>query len=127
MKRLCSVLFVGLLAGVTFVAPVASTPPHFALRSSQPEADATVSSVGEIRLRFTEAPQENSAQIRLVAPSGDPVETSDVASDASDGAVVFVSVDSALPAGAYTVVWRGIGDDGHVVRGEFGFTVSAQH
>jgi methionine-rich copper-binding protein CopC len=31
-----------------------------------------------------------------------------------------------LPAGGYTVAWRGIGDDGHVVRGDFTFSVTAQ-
>ena len=31
----------------------------------------------------------------------------------------------ALESGTYTVSWRAAGDDGHVQRGEFSFTVRA--
>ena len=34
-------------------------------------------------------------------------------------------IDQMLDEGAYTVAWRGIGDDGHVVRNDFGFRVTA--
>jgi methionine-rich copper-binding protein CopC len=29
-----------------------------------------------------------------------------------------------LDAGAYKVKWRAMGEDGHVIKGEFGFTIS---
>jgi methionine-rich copper-binding protein CopC len=118
-----------LAAGVLLVAavpPPDSAVPHFGLRTSAPEADATVSALDEVRLTFTEVPQENSVSIRVVSPDGEALETGDVRSAPDDGRIVFVTVPGTVPDGAYTVAWRGIGDDGHVVRGEFGFTVSAQ-
>jgi methionine-rich copper-binding protein CopC len=126
MKRILPLLAASLVLGAAAVAPADSAIPHFGLRSSSPEADATVASLDEIRLTFTEVPQENSVSVRLVAPSGEALETGELRSDPDDGRTVFVAVPGPVPDGAYTVAWRGIGDDGHVVRGEFGFTVSAQ-
>jgi methionine-rich copper-binding protein CopC len=126
MKKLGLALASILLVGQAAPTPATSLVPHFALSTSSPEADATVSAVKEIRLTFTQVPQESSARIRLVGPSGDPIETGELQSDPADGRTVFVSVESTLAEGAYTVAWRGIGDDGHVVRGEFGFAVEAE-
>lgn len=99
---------------------------HFALTKSAPEAESTVTAPEEVRLWFTQVPQDNSVSVRLVDAAGELVETSDPMSEASDGKIMYVSVDHALAAGAYTVAWRGIGDDGHVVTGEFPFSVAAQ-
>jgi methionine-rich copper-binding protein CopC len=120
-----------MLALVLVVAVAAVPAPvigalHFDLRSSSPEADATVTAPEEIRLTFTEVPQDNSVAVRLIAPSGDAVETDEPTYDAEDRTTIHVALLGALPTGAYTVSWRGIGDDGHVVRGDFGFSVTAQ-
>jgi methionine-rich copper-binding protein CopC len=99
---------------------------HFALSSSAPAADATVATPDEVRLWFTQVPQENSVAIRLIDGGGEAVETTDAAADPEDGMVFFVKPTSPVSPGSYTVSWRGIGDDGHVVRGDFAFSVSAQ-
>ena len=99
---------------------------HFGLTKSAPEAESTVPSPEEVRLWFTQVPQDNSVSVRVVDAGGELVETSEPTSDASDGKIVYVSIDHTLAAGAYTVAWRGIGDDGHVVTGEIPFSVSAQ-
>ena len=119
------------LIGVVLCAIGAVTVPvagafHFALTKSTPAADSAVSSPDEVRLWFTQVPQQNSVAVRLINPAGELVDTSDPSLDQADQKVVSVNVDGALGAGGYTVSWRGIGDDGHVVRGEFGFTVNAQ-
>jgi methionine-rich copper-binding protein CopC len=126
MKKVGWALALALLTGTALAGPMASAVPHFALQASDPEADATVSDVREVRLWFSQVPQEGSALIRLVGPSGDLIETGELQSDPHDGRVVFVTLETPLGNGDYTVRWRGIGDDGHVVRGEFGFTVSAE-
>ena len=54
------------------------------------------------------------------------VETGGTAQAADNAPVYSVAVGHTLAAGRYTVAWRGIGDDGHVVQGDFAFTVSAQ-
>jgi len=99
---------------------------HFALSRSVPAADATVPSPSEVRLWFTQVAQAGSVGIRLIDARGAAVETGEPARDAEDGRVYAIAVRSVLPAGPYTVSWRGIGDDGHTVRGEFRFTVGAE-
>lgn len=99
---------------------------HFALSKSTPAADASVPAPEEVRLWFTQVPQENSVGVRLIAPSGDAVSTTEPTRDSEDPMVVFIEPEAPLAPGRYTVSWRGIGDDGHVVRGEFGFSVAAE-
>jgi methionine-rich copper-binding protein CopC len=99
---------------------------HFGLSRSVPAADATVATPPEVRLWFTEVPKEGSVGIRVVNAAGNAVETAAPAPDAADARIHAVAIPSPLPAGRYTVAWRGIGDDGHVVTGDFGFTVSAE-
>lgn len=128
MKTKSTFLVPLLLLGALLAAAPATTAArwHFGLRQSVPAKDASVPAPEEVRLWFTQVPQENSVAIRLVDPAGDAVETSEPKRDPDDGTVVFVTFGEKLPAGTYTVAWRGIGDDGHVVRGDFAFSVAAQ-
>ena len=95
---------------------------HFALSRSVPEEDASVASPDELRLWFTQEPQDNSLSIRLMAGE-EPVETGSPVQDPDDGRVFSVAIDNVLAAGDYTIAWRGLGQDGHVVRGEIPFTI----
>tara|TARA_B100000953_G_scaffold192117_1_gene158145 strand:- start:603 stop:989 length:387 start_codon:yes stop_codon:yes gene_type:complete len=120
------------LALVTIVAvgaTVASTADldtiHFGLVKSIPEADSTLPSPEAIQLWFTQIPQDNSVGIRLISPAGDLVETGPIIQDGEDHKSYSVQVRGELGGGAHMVAWRGIGDDGHVVRNEFSFTVDA--
>ncbi len=118
----------GALALIVMVAAGAARTSdlfHFGLAKSMPAADASVASVEAVELWFTQVPQDESVTVRLIDAGGDLVETGGPERDADDGKHITVSVTNALSAGSYTVAWRGIGDDGHVVRNEFGFTVSA--
>ena len=123
MKAKSLVLAVGVLLAVGATSVDAL---HFALSRSAPAADATVAAPAEVRLWFTEAAAENSVGIRLVNAAGAVVETGGTAQAADNAPVYSVAVGHTLAAGRYTVAWRGIGDDGHVVQGDFAFTVSAQ-
>jgi methionine-rich copper-binding protein CopC len=91
-----------------------------------PVADASVPTPAEVRLWFTQVAQAGSVGIRLIDARGTAVETGEPARDAEDGRIYAIAVGRTLAAGPYTVSWRGIGDDGHTVRGEFRFTVSAE-
>jgi methionine-rich copper-binding protein CopC len=124
MKRMLG--FIALIAVATagFVSSDAAAKLHFGLSSSAPEADASVASIEEVRLWFTQVPQDNSVGIRLIDSAGEAVGTGEASRDAEDGKVFSLALDSELASGAYTVAWRGIGDDGHVVRGDFGFSVA---
>ena len=127
MRKRLSVLFLVTLAAVG--ATYTSLDPgalHFALSKSMPEADASLPSPAEVRLWFTEEPQENSVSIRLVNAAGDVVETGDLTQGEEDARTFAVTIQNRLAPGAYTVAWRGMGDDGHVVRDDFSFTVAVQ-
>ena len=113
------------LSGVATVG-AAARPLHFALSRSVPAEGAEVAPPPEIRLWFTEVPQEGSISVRLLDSAGELVETGALGQDAEDGRIFHLAIEGTLPAGGYTVAWRAIGQDGHVVRGDFGFTVTAE-
>lgn len=95
---------------------------HFSLSRSEPAADATVSPPEQLRLWFTQAPQDNSMSVRLMA--GDAlVETGPAIPDSEDDKVYSVAVARTLEKGGYNIAWRAMAADGHVVRGEIPFTV----
>ena len=95
---------------------------HFALSRSEPAAETTVDPPEELRLWFTQAPQDKSMSIRLVA--GDAVvETGPAVPDSGDDRVYSVAVGQTLEDGGYNIAWRAMAADGHVVRGEIPFKV----
>lgn len=109
-------------------APGADAAPalHLRLDRSAPEADTTVASPAEIRLWFSQVPQAGATSARLVF-RGAPVEAlGELEVDEDDGSVFAAPVREVLAPGVYTVSWRTMAADGHVVRGDFDFTVQAQ-
>lgn len=126
MRAKALILAAGLLTAAAATATATDAAFHFALSRSVPAADATVPSPSEVRLWFTQVAQPGSVAIRVIDTGGDAVPTGEPMPNEDDGRVYHVDVTGKLPAGAYTVSWRGIGDDGHVVRGDFRFSVSAQ-
>jgi methionine-rich copper-binding protein CopC len=97
---------------------------HFGLAKSAPAEGDTAAAVSQVELWFTQVPQDGSLSVRVVTAGGDLVPAGDPEQDPEDGKHFTVNLDDTLPPGAYTVAWRGMGDDGHVVRGEFGFAVT---
>lgn len=123
-----STLLILLLAGLAIAAVPAGTGSlmyHFGLRRSVPAKDAAVAPPRELRLWFTQVPQANSIAIRLMAGE-ERVETALPVQDPDDGKIFSLAVEDALGAGTYTIAWRGIGQDGHVVRGGIPFSVVAR-
>ena len=98
---------------------------HFGLAKSIPDVDSSVQSPEQLQLWFTQAPQDGSVTIRLINAAGDLVQTGEPVRHTEVASLMEVQVGRLLDEGAYTLAWRGIGDDGHVVRNEFGFSVAA--
>ena len=119
MSRLAALGLVAVMVGATAHA-------HFGLAKSLPAADSSVTSPEQLELWFTQAPQDGSVTIRLIDAGGDLMETGDPMRSADDAKMMSVTVDNALAPGVYTVAWRGIGDDGHVIRDDFTFSVTAE-
>lgn len=120
-------------AALTALVAAALVPPgsadsrdrlHLQLDRSAPEAESTVESPGEIRLWFSQVPQASGTSMRLIR-DGEPVEIGELEPDAEDTAIYAASIETTLADGAYLVAWRAMAADGHVVRGEFPFTVRA--
>ncbi len=100
---------------------------HLALRTSLPEADATVGpDLAEIRLFFTEAPRLEGTSIRIADEETELVASSQATADRENPSQVFIRPDASLKAGIYRVHWRAIAQDGHAVNGDFGFRVAAE-
>lgn len=77
----------------------------------------------EVRLWFTEAPQAGSAAVRITDAAGRAVSMGELSVASDDPREVGVSFSSPPASGVYTVTWRGMGADGHVVTGTFTFHV----
>lgn len=120
-RRFLIPALIGLVMGAACAA-VDHEALHFALSRSVPEKDTSVGPPDELRLWFTQEPQDNSLSIRLMAGE-EPVETGPAVQDSDDGRVFSVAIDTALGAGDYVIAWRGLGQDGHVARGEIPFSV----
>jgi methionine-rich copper-binding protein CopC len=95
---------------------------HTGLASSEPSAGATVvATVAEIVLVFSD-------EVRLTAVTltdGGGAEKT-LGTFAKETATRFViSVEETLPLGEYTITWRAVGADTHVVAGEIPFSVSS--
>ena len=124
-KMLSPALAAAMILTLSAAAP-SSGIPHFGLASSSPEAGSTVAAPSEVRLTFTQVPQEGTVQIGLVEAEDAGVQVMDAAQDSEDPQVFFIEMHGTLPAGSYTVSWRGMGEDGHVVRDTFEFSVATQ-
>ena len=131
MSRLARAFAV--LAAATALAMI-PTPPaatandlvvHLQLDRSAPAADTTVESPPEIRLWFSQVPQAAATSLRLIR-NGAPVDgVGALQPDDGDASVFAAPVEGPLDDGAYMVSWRTMAADGHVVRGDFSFTVRA--
>jgi methionine-rich copper-binding protein CopC len=114
------------VGSVSGVVAASETGLHLALEKSSPAEDAVLDSAPtEIRLFFSQEPQAAGTSLRLMAADSTRVSTGDPEPSADDTAVFSAPVTGAMPDGSYTVVWRAMAKDGHVVRGEFSFTLVA--
>jgi putative copper export protein/methionine-rich copper-binding protein CopC len=99
---------------------------HTRLSSSQPAAGDTVGgdSVREVRLRFTTRVSPEVTHLALLLGT-DTIAAGNLTTVAgTEGRVLALPLQAALRAGAYVVHWRTAGADGHVIRGDFAFSVA---
>jgi methionine-rich copper-binding protein CopC len=109
-------LVIALAAAVTLSA-------HMAYSKSMPAKDATLSeSPAHLQVWFTQDPEPAVSQLTLEGPSGE-VALGETTVD--DEKSLVADLPATLAPGSYTVKWRSAGDDGHVMRGDFAFSVRA--
>ncbi len=112
--RICAaVLFVAVLA-----RPVEA---HMKPVKSEPAADAAVAtSPKQVQVWFTQSPDPKLSKLAMTGPSGS-IKLTDVRVTADKS--IVATVDGSLTDGRYSVRWQAAGDDGHLQKGEFAFTV----
>lgn len=126
--KLSATALVAVLTGFAVASPAADlspeAPPHFDLARSAPVADSMVHAApAELRLWFTEEPQDGTTAVRVMNAAEEMIPTGDVTVDPEDGTSFSIPFTAPVEAGRYTVTWRAMGPDGHVVTGDFGFGV----
>jgi methionine-rich copper-binding protein CopC len=127
LKLSAMALVVG-LSGLAVANPTLDSPGelalHFALARSAPLADSTVHiAPTAVKLWFTETPQAGTTAVRITDAAEEIVPTGKLTVDPKDATSVRVPFIAPVKAGKYTVNWRGMGSDGHVVTGKFSFSV----
>ena len=101
--------------------------PHLKLLKSSPVADTTLNaSPDAIRLWLSEPAELPGTKISLATESGTAVETAPLTRAAASDAPVVAKITKPLTAGAYTVTWKAMSKDGHVINNSFGFKVHAK-
>ncbi len=111
--------FAGIVAVGTLMA---AATLHLALVDSFPKKDATLTeSPDQIRLQFNEQPRLPLSRVGLEGPDG-AVEVGDIVG--TEEKSFMAEVLEILEPGVYTVSWRTAGNDGHVRRGRYRFTLA---
>ena len=109
-------LVIALAAAVTLSA-------HMAYSKSMPAKDATLSEAPDhLQVWFTPDPEPAVSQLSLEGPGGEVALGETTVGDEKS---LVADLPAALAPGSYTVKWRSAGDDGHVMRGDFAFSVRA--
>lgn len=117
------------VAGAQCLAIVAaltiSVSAHLAVSKTMPADQSTVSeSPARVQVWFTQQPSPRVSLLEMKGPSGEDVKLGEVAITRGDRSIAAAVLGTLAP-GRYEVAWRTAGDDGHVMRGTFAFSVKA--
>jgi methionine-rich copper-binding protein CopC len=114
-----------LLAGIAWAA---ATEPEYAVahaiivRTSPAQGGVAETNIGKVDVWYDAGIRDAFAALAVVSASGERVDKRDAAIDSADPAHVSVSVNP-LTAGKYTVRYRALSADGHLVSGAWEFEV----
>jgi methionine-rich copper-binding protein CopC len=110
---------------VALTAGAARAPRHTKLVKSEPAANDTVAAAPKrLVLLYSERVDVKVSTFKLVGATGAAVALGSAKVDESQkGAPVVVPVTGAMARGKYVVTWSVASDDGHAVKGTFGFVV----
>ena len=113
-----------LLMGLLALAPSGASA-HPDLATSRPAAGTSVPSpVSELVLLFTKPVELRYTMVVLITAAGDTIRGV-VSREGTDERAVRLTLAEPLAAAVYRAAWRTAGADGHVVGGEYAFTVQA--
>ncbi|MGD9904861.1 MAG: copper resistance protein CopC [Vicinamibacterales bacterium] len=93
---------------------------HMKASKFEPAADSTVTTTSRVQVWFTQAPDPAVSKIELAGPNG--AVTLGAVQVTAEKSIMAV-VEGSLGNGRYTASWQAAGDDGHVQKGTYSFTV----
>jgi methionine-rich copper-binding protein CopC len=116
------------LVGYTLLCALVSlaalVQAHAKLEKSEPAANATVNKTPtSVQMWFNEAPDLKVTKVDLVGAGG-KVELGPAHSMGKNN--VMAPIVGKMADGKYTVNWQTAGDDGHVEKGTFAFTLATK-
>lgn len=113
-----------IISGLLFVL-AALVQAHTKLEKSEPRAGATITAAPkQIQLWFNEKLDVALSKIELTSPSGKvDLGPTHVMGEKS----LMAGLTGKVVDGTYTVDWQTAGDDGHLVKGNFTFTLKLSH
>jgi methionine-rich copper-binding protein CopC len=98
---------------------------HNKLMKTEPAAGAVLkTSPAHVEMWFAEKPDAAVTKIAVKGPAG-AVDVAPVHAGSENA--VMADIKGMLADGQYTVSWQTAGDDGHVSKGDFGFSVHVGH
>ncbi len=116
-----SVIIAGLLFALSSTMAVYAHPQ---IVSVEPAPNARLEQAPErVRITFNEPIEEAFASIQVVDVTGQAVDHGDGGRAQDDPTTLSASLPPLEP-GVYTVVWRVVGRDGHLVKGNFAFSIA---
>jgi len=103
----------------------ATAAVHFQLSRSAPADEAVLEAPPtEVQLWFSQEPQMEGARIVLLDGDGDIVPTGPVEQGAEDRNMIHTPIEGSVGDGDYSIRWRAMAQDGHVVDGTLTFSVA---
>ncbi|HYM30129.1 MAG TPA: copper resistance protein CopC [Candidatus Cybelea sp.] len=97
---------------------------HAFLDHADPAVGSTVHGApAEMHLWYTQDLEPAFTTVQVLDASGKQVDKGDQRVDASDKALLVISLQQ-LPPGVYKVIWRALSVDTHVTEGHFTFEVA---
>lgn len=127
MRRLIpAVLIAASLLVIASVPRSAASAVHLRLVRSDPVADTALAAPpNAVKLWFSQKVDAKVTSVRVTGPNEKVMDVAPVTIAATDSAPAVAAIRGDMPAAKYKVAWRTMAADGHVVRGEFAFTVKA--
>ena len=108
---------------VACVAMSAAALAHaIIVRTSPPQSGVSAADIGKVEVWYDAGIRDAFVALAVVNASGERIDKRDAAIDASDPSHVSVGVNP-LTAGTYTVRYRALSADGHIVSGAWEFEV----
>lgn len=116
-------LSVAAMSLIFLTAFPASVRAHAIMVKSSPEKDSTINqSPAQVDVWFNEKVRSAHKSLAVINSTGQRMDNKDIQQETLDPSHIFTSIPQ-LPPDTYTVRYRVISADTHVVSGKFSFTV----